>query len=181
MALVHNQHCDGALNNSLICSEYCNFIEFGAERKDYNCNICGKRYLSRKAAKGHVFANHPELQSQTNLSRELILSQTQTNFEIESDTEGFIKLNFTMDEGNKLDNSNQSANNLNDISLNMRTCKYCSREFISKGIGAHERYCQNKPKANPEDDDISGNDAAAKSQMNNSQKALENVEGDNIL
>ena len=181
MAIVHNQHCDGALNNSLICSEYCNFIEFGAERKDYNCNICGKRYLSRKAAKGHVFANHPELQSQTNLSRELILSQTQTNFEIESDTEGFIKLNFTMDEGNKLDNSNQSTNNSKDNSLNMRTCKYCSREFISKGIGAHERYCQNKPKANPEDDDISGNDAAAKSQMNNSQKALENVEGDNIL
>ena len=180
MALVHNQNCDGALNNSLICSEYCNFIEFGAERKDYNCNICGKRYLSRKAAKGHVFANHPELQSQTNLSRELTL-MSQTNFEIESDIEGFIKLNFTMDEGNKLDNSNQSANNLDDNSLNMRTCKYCSREFISKGIGAHERYCQNKPKANPEDDDISGNDAAAKSQMNNSQKALENVEGDNIL
>ena len=181
MALVHNQYCDGVLNNSLICSEYCNFIDFGAERKDYNCNICGKRYLSRKAAKGHVFANHPELQSQTNLSRELILSQTQTNFEIESDTEGFIKLNFTMDEGNKLDNSNQSANNSKDSSLNMRTCKYCSREFISKGIGAHERYCQNKPKANPEDDDISGNDAAAKCQMNNSQKALKNVEGDNIL
>ena len=181
MALVHNQYCDGVLNNSLICSEYCNFIEFGAERKDYNCNICGKRYLSRKAAKGHVFANHPELQSQTNLSRELILSQTQTNFEIESDTEGFIKLNFTMDEGNKLDNSNQSTNNSKDNSLNMRTCKYCSREFISKGIGAHERYCQNKPKANPEDDDISGNDAVTKNQMNNSQKALENIEGDNIL
>ena len=86
-----------------------------------------------------------------------------------------------MDEGNKLDNSNQSANNSKDSSLNMRTCKYCSREFISKGIGAHERYCQNKPKANPEDDDISGNDAVTKNQMNNSQKVLENVEGDNIL
>ena len=181
MATVHDQYCDGVLNNSLICSEYCNFIEFGAERKDYNCNICGKRYLSRKAAKGHVFANHPELQSQTNLSRELTL-MSQTDFEIESDIEGFIKLNFTMDEGNKLDNSNQSANNLDDNSLNMRTCKYCSREFISKGIGAHERYCQNKPKANPEDDDIiSGNDAATKNQMINSQKVLENVEGDNIL
>ena len=188
------QHCDRALNNSLICSEYCNFIEFDADenKKDYNCNICGKSYPSRKAAKGHVFANHPDLQSQTNLSRELTLSKT--NFEIESYTEKsrkksspnkseFVKSNFDiMNEGGggKLDNFNQSgaANNLKDNSLNMRTCKFCRREFLKKGIGAHERNCQKKP-ANSNDNDTShGNDAVTNNQMDNSQKVLENVKGD---
>ena len=170
------RHCDRALNNSLICSEYCNFIEFDAEKKYYNCNICGKGYPSRQAAKGHVFANHPDLQSQTILSRELILGQT--NFE-ESDSEEsgkrseFIKSNSDMNEGAKLDNSNQSTN-LKET-LNMKTCKHCGREFLAKGIGAHERRCQKKP-ANP--NDTCGNDAVTKNQMNNSQKLLENVEVD---